>query len=318
MLAPWLLVATLLAAGVETGEARFVPTAAEVDVPELYRLPAATYRYERELVLDEPKFVVSKVRFPSPIVTKDEVNNTVHAEYFQPKGGGRRPAVVVLHILGADFALSRYYASRLADGGVGALFIKLPYYGERRPPGHANRFLSNDIDETRLGMRQSICDIRRAASWLAGREEVDPARVGVTGISLGGITSALALAIDPAIDRSVTILAGGDLDEILWTMDEAGADRWRREWAAAGRTHADLKALTTPFDPITYADRLRGKHLLMVAGNVDEVVPPAATRHLWEAAGRPPIRWYDCGHYSSAGAFLPAFREAVDFLAQPR
>ena len=319
MLAPWLLVlAPVLVGDVPTAEARFTPTTAEAGVPALYQLTAATYRYEIEPVLDEGKFTVSKVRFPSPVVSQFEVNNTVHGEYFQPKEPGKRPAVVVLHILGADFALSRYYASRLASEGVAALFIKLPYYGERRPPGHPQRFLSNDVAETSGAMRQAVCDVRRAGSWLAGRPEVDPGRVGVTGISLGGITSALVLAVDPAFERSVTILAGGNLDEILWTMDEAGADRWRREWLAAGRTLADLKALTRDFDPITYAARLKGKKLLMMAGNVDEVVPPASARQLWEAAGQPPIRWFDCGHYSSAGIMLPAFREAAEFLAQPR
>lgn len=318
MLGPWLFaLAPALVAGLTTGEARFTPTPAEASVPELYRLPKATYRYEFEPVLDEAKYAVAKVRFPSPVLSPFEVNNTIHGEYFQPKRAGRRPAVVVLHILGADFALARYYAARLASEGVAALFIKLPYYGERRPPGRPGRFLSTDVAETSLAMRQAVCDVRRAGSWLANRPEVDPGRVGATGISLGGITSALVLAIDPAFERGATILAGGHLDEILWTMDEAGADRWRREWLATGHTMADLKALTEPFDPITYADRLRGKRLLMMAGNVDEVVPPSSARRLWEAAGRPPIRWYDCGHYSSAGIMLPAFREAAEFLARP-
>ena len=312
-----LILTWVVCSGVETGASRFVPTAAEADVPALYQLPAAEFSFELEPILDEPRFTVSRVRFPSPIVTKDPTNNIVHAEYFQPKATGKRPAVVVLHILGADFALSRYYAARLASSGVAALFMRLPYYGERRPPGHANRFLSNDIAETSLAMRQAVCDVRRSGAWLAGRSEVDSHRLGVTGISLGGITAALSVAIDPAFDRSVMILAGGDLDQILWQMDESGADRWRREWLNAGRTTADLKALTHDFDPITYADRLKGKRLLMMAGDVDEVVPPAAARHLWEAAGRPPIRWLDCGHYSSAGYLLPTIREAVDFLNQP-
>ncbi len=309
--------ATVVCLGVEPGEARFTPTLAEPGVPALYRLEATTYAFERELILDEPKFTVARVRFPSPVVTKDAVNNTVHCEYFQPKEPGKRPAVVVLHILGADFALARYYAARLAAEGVAAIFMKLPYYGERRPPGHANRFLSNDVAETSLAMRQAVCDVRRAASWLGGRAEIDPARLGVTGISLGGITAALTVAIDPALSRAVTILAGGDLDQILWTMDEGGADRWRREWLASGRTTADLNQFCHDFDPITYAGRLKGKHVLMMAGNVDEVVPPAAARHLWELAGRPPIRWFDCGHYSSAGALLPAIREATEFLNRP-
>ena len=67
---------------------------------------------------------------------------------------------------------------------------------------------------------------------------------------------------------------------------------------------------------MTYADRLAGKRLLMIAGNSDEVIPPRAARALWERAGRPPIVWYDCGHYSAAGYLLPAVRRTVDFFAE--
>ncbi len=310
------LIAVLPPPQAERGEVAFRPTPAEAAVPELFRLPAATFGYDLEPVRDAGGYSVARVRFPSPLITPDPANNTVHGEYFRPKGAGRRPAVVVLHILGADFALSRYYAARLADRGVAALFIKLPYYGERRPAGEGKRFLSHDVGRSTLSMRQGVCDIRRAATWLGSRPEVDPSKVGVTGISLGGITSALATAVDPGIGRSAFLLAGGGLDQILWTMDEPGAARWRKEWLGSGRTLADLSALTTPFDPLTYADRLVGKKLLMIAGNVDEVVPPSAARRLWEAAGRPPIRWCDCGHYSSAGYLLPAIREAVEFFAE--
>ncbi len=310
-----LIAALLTLQAVEHGEASFRPGPAEAGVPELFRLPESTFGYELEPVRDTPAYSVAKLRFPSPIVTPDPANNTVHAEYFRPKGGGRRPAVVVLHILGADFALSRYYAARLADRGVAALFLKLPYYGERRPAGGDQRFLSADVGRSMLSMRQGVCDIRRASAWLAGRPEVDPAKLGVTGISLGGITSALAEAVDPALGRGVFLLAGGGLDEILWEMDEPEAHQYRRQWLASGRTRADLTALTRPLDPLTYADRLAGKNILMMAGNVDEVVPPSTTRKLWEAAGRPPIRWFDCGHYSAAGYLLPALREAVDFFA---
>ncbi len=309
--AGWLALALLGQVGLAT----FHPNPAESNIPELFRLPEATYTYEFEPVRETSGYSVAKIRFPSPVVSPDPANNTVHAEYFQPKGPGKRPAVVVLHILGADFALSRYYAARLADRGVAALFLKLPYYGERRPEGGKQRFLSTDIDRSTLSMKQGILDIRRAESWLAARPEIDPTKLGVTGISLGGITSALAAAVDPAIDRGVFLLAGGGLDEILWEMDEPEARQYRRQWLAAGRSRAELKKLTTPYDPLTYADRLAGKKILMMAGNIDEVVPPSSARALWQAAGQPPIRWFDCGHYSAAGFLLPAIREAVEFFA---
>ena len=195
--------------------------------------------------------------------------------------------------------------------------MKLPYYGERRPPGRPGavprgRLLSTDIERTVLAMRQSVVDVRRAACWLAAQPGVDRARLGVSGISLGGIVSALAAAVDPAIKEGAFLMAGGDLSTVLWEMPEGAP--LRAVWIESGRTKADLKKLTDPFDPLTYADGLVGKRMLFIAGKVDEVVPPACTKLLWEAAGKPPITWYDCGHYSAVGFLLPGIRRTVDFF----
>ncbi len=310
----------LVAGDLERGEVAFRPTPGESSVPEPFRLKSETFRYEREPVLATPRYTVSRVRFPSPIVTPDPENNVVHGEFFDPVGfTGPRPAVVVLHILGSDFPLSRYMAARLADRGVAALFLKLPYYGERRPasgPGAVpTRFLSADIERTMTSMRQGVCDVRRGLCWLAGRPNVDTSRLGVAGISLGGIVASIAVAVDPAAREGVFLLAGGDLSRILWEMPESA--KFRQAWELSGRTIRDLKALTDPFDPLTYAGRLAGKRLMMIAGNVDEVVPTASTLALWNAAGRPPIHWYDCGHYSAIGYLLPGIRQTVEFLARP-
>ena len=127
--------------------------------------------------------------------------------------------------------------------------------------------------------------------------------------------SSIVVAVDPTIREGAFLLAGGDLSTILWQMPEGKA--FRAGWIESGRTLADLKALTDPFDPLAYASRLKGKRVFMMAGKVDEVIPPASARALWEAAGRPPIRWYDCGHYSAVGFLLPGIRRTVDFFARP-
>ena len=317
---PLLISAVMMLSGtVERGEAAFRPGPEESSVPVHFRLEPAVFTYELESWISTANYTVSRLRFPSPIKTPDPENNVVHAEYFAPIGRGpKRPAVVVLHILGADFPLSRYMAARLADRGVAALFVKLPYYGERRPAAagpNARKFLSTDIERTITSMRQGICDVRRATAWLKNRPEIDGSRLGVAGISLGGIVSAVAAAVDPAIREGAFLLAGGDLSRILWEMPEGAA--YRALWINSGRTLSDLKALTDPFDPLTYASRLTGKRVIMMAGKVDEVVPPSSARALWEAAGRPAIRWYDCGHYSAVGFLLPGIRQTVEFFADP-
>src|SRR4051812_46075018 len=223
----------LLASPPTTGQATFRPTPAEADVPAAFRMEGGTFPFEIRPLRTTPNYTVEAVRFPSPVVTPDEANNTVHAEYFRPTRPGKRPAVIMLHILGADFALSRYVAARLADRGVAALFVKLPYYGERRPEGSGKRFLSADMGRAITAMRQGVCDIRRAAAWLACRPEIDADRLGVAGISLGGIMSSLAASVDPSLNRAALLLAGGDLAEILWTMPEGRP--YRALWVAAGK-----------------------------------------------------------------------------------
>ncbi len=311
----WIVLAAL--AGLpteETGRVDFKPGVKEPDVPARFRLEAATFDYKLTKRLETSSYSVWSLQFPSPIVTLDESNNTVHAEYFRPNSPGRHPGVVVLHILGADFALSRYMAVRMAERGVAALFLKLPYYGERRPTGGDQKFLSGDIERTVLAMRQGVCDVRRGGTWLASRPEIDPGKLGVTGISLGGIVSSLSAAVDPELNRAVLLLAGGDLAQVLWEMPEGA--HYKAFWLKSGRTFEDLTALADPFDPLTYAPRLIGKKVMMMAGKTDEVIPPDATRALWNAAGRPPITWFDCGHYSAVGFLLPAIRQTIDFFAE--
>ena len=152
----------------ERGEVNYTPGPMEPSVPQRFRMGPAVFSFELELVMTTRRYTVSKLRFPSPLETPDIENNVVHAEYFAPVGfGPDRPAVIVLHILGADFPLSRYMAARLADRGVAALFVKLPYYGERRPPGpqgSSKKFLSADIERSMTSMRVSKKPRRPAPS----------------------------------------------------------------------------------------------------------------------------------------------------------
>ena len=122
---------------------------------------------------------VSLVTFPSPVKTPQANNNTVHCEYLpaRPSRANIRPAWCCT-FWGAIFhwpACSRYH---LAQHGVAAPFVKMPYYGERRQPGTNVRMISTDPQETVRGLTQAVKDIRYAAAWLAAQDEVDAAAVG--------------------------------------------------------------------------------------------------------------------------------------------
>lgn len=278
-------------------------------VPEPFRLNSDRFTAKARSVYEHARIRKFEVMFPSPVITASDVNNTVHGEYFQPEGKGPFPAVVVLHILGGDFPLSRTVANYLAQNGVAALFVKMPYYGPRRDPAIPRRMVAKNPDETVAGMTQAVLDIRRAADWLATRPEINPDRLGITGISLGGIMSALAGGIDSRFSRVGIVLGGGKLGEAVWNLNHREADEFRRQWLASGRTRDEFVSRIEAVDPATYGHRMRGRRVLMIEAAHDEVIPPENARALHASIGNEArLVWLNSGHYTAIW-YLP--RELV-------
>lgn len=287
-----------------SGFVEFTPAEDEQVLPEQFRLAAHRFDYSAELLKETRAVRKYRVTFPSPVQTAVEANNTVHATYMQPREGALGPGVVVLHILGGDFFLSETIAHHLASNGIPALFVKMPYYGERRSASR-NKMITKDPRESAEGMRQGVLDIRQAAAWLAARPEVDRNRLGITGISLGGIMSALAAGIECRLTSCAVYLGGGDFANVLWDHADGEAVKFRKAWQEAGGDQATFAEILRPVDPCTYGLRLTGRRILMVNATHDEVIPRSSTEALQKSIAAPvEDLWLDAGHYSVA-RYLP-------------
>ncbi|MGD9723983.1 MAG: alpha/beta hydrolase [Pirellulales bacterium] len=321
--------AAICAEDTRRGTVTFHCAECEATLPAQYRLPPHAFDYQIAPVATTSRTLrISKVTFPSPVVTREPRNNTVHCEFFcpvenVPAAGAtgadtppvRRPAVIMLHILGGDFDLSRLFCRALASRGVAALFLQMPYYGERRQPDSPARMVSADAEEVVRGMTQAVLDCRQAAAWLAAQENVDPSQLGIMGISLGGITGALAASIEPRFNKACFILAGGEMGEVAWTSEELAP--LREQWLASGRSKEQLFATLKSVDPVTYARPQSGREILMLNARRDEVVPTQCTTALWRAFGEPRIVWWDAGHYSAARYMFDGVAMAVEFFQPP-
>ena len=298
------------------GQIQFTPAPNENQtVSEPFRLPSQSFPFdEQPQPSPSDDVAVSFVTFPSPVVTPEANNNTVHCEYFRPAKPGKYPAVIVLHILGGDFPLARMFAANFAKHNVAALFVKMPYYGERRQPDSRARMISTDAEETVRGLTQAVKDIRYAAAWLSAQQEVDANQLGIFGISLGGITASLAASAEPRFTKVCPLLAGGDLSQILRASNEKHIASARQRWLDQGRSLDDLSSLMKTIDPCTYLHTNQTptdcpRQVLMLNAANDEVIPRVCTDQLWQAFGRPPIVWYNCGHYSAIFHIIDAARQ---------
>lgn len=284
----------------------------------------APFGYRMKLLSTKPGYRVYRLTYPSPVVTPVEQNNTVPADFYLPEGieagGPKRPAVVCLHILEGNFELVHMTCSVLASRGIPAIMFKLPYYGERSLPGGRRQLASNP----RLfveALSQGFQDVRRTVDLLASRPEVDPRRIGITGISMGGIVAATAAGQDQRLFRAVLILSGGDLHHIIHHARETrNLSRMIRSMPLPERSK--LEREIEAVDPLRHAaglrDRATGGRVLMINATEDRTIAPSCTRKLASALGiADRVVWLQgLGHYTAMAALPDALRQTADFFAR--
>jgi dienelactone hydrolase len=285
---------------IEKGKVTFKAIDDQAGVAERYRLDPTEFAYElkpkRELVVSE--IDIYELTFPSPVTTKYPENNTVHADYYVPKGKGPFPGVIILDILDGSQVVSRGIATVLAANGIAGLCVQMPYYGPRRPAEGKVRLISPDINHTMDAIRQTVLDNRCAAAWLASRPEIDAKKLGIHGTSLGSFMAALTAAAEPRLNNVCLMLGGGGLVDAYWDHPQAKA--LRTVLAAVGTDKEAVKRAVAPADPLTYADALKKRNLLMIAASKDDIVPPSAATALWEATGKQKIVWLNSTHVGAA------------------
>ncbi len=300
---------------------------AEGAYPQAIQVTAAhdgkPFEYRIHGSQERDRYVVLRLSYPSPVTTPVLQNNTVPAEYYLPRGLRQgeppRPAVIFLHILDGNVEMVRMTCALLASHGIPAIFFKLPYYGERGLP-EGPEAMARDIHLFLGAVSQAFADVQRTVDVLASRPEVDPNRIGIAGISLGGIIAATAAERDARIHRALLVLAGGDLMTIIGHARETRPlyELLQRlppaERQAVERTLAEV-------DPLRQAEQLRPRaqagRVHMINAAADEVIPRPCTEKLAQALGiADRVIWLeDLGHYTALAALPQILQSMVDFFA---
>lgn len=287
----------------------------------------ATFRWEMRPAVSRAGEPIFEVTFPSPRPSGHAENDVVWCRFYPPRiePGERAPAALVLHHMGGDFGAEAALADYLAKCGIAALEVEFPYYGPRRPSEKdvPKRLFEGEPEAVVAATRQAVADVRRAADWLLARPEIDPARIGCVGISLGGILGSLVAGADPRFTRNVLVIAGGDLATIL-LHESRETRRARRLFAERGWGRAEVEALVRPIEPLRFIGRARAAaenggapRILMLNAARDEVIPRPATEALREAAGRPEIVWYETGHATIAVFFTDLLARTREWFLAP-
>jgi len=285
-------------AGASPALPSFPPSAPPEQLLSFFDYPTTPATFSPRLLEAKEHYLIYSVSWESWVHSDYPVNNVVPAFYYQPQRSGKVPAVVVLHAYGTRRAKEeQQLCAYLAERGIACILPFLPYHYMRTPVGHESGALmvGADIDRTVQAVAQAMIDIRTAVDWLQQRPEVDEHRIGIVGVSLGGILMHLAMGIERRFVAGVSVLGGAEVADLLWTspiMTPVRAKLDRQEM-----TLPELRRRLRIIEPLTYARLNRPRQVLMIEGRYDLVVPPHSATAMWRGLGEPEIIWLNTGHY---------------------
>jgi dienelactone hydrolase len=200
---------------------------------------------------------------------------------------GRLPAVVVLHGTGGNKESYRGFCEELARRDMVAIAIDARYHGERIPGGaHGSQEYVAAVTRAwraRQGEPQehpfyfdTCWDLWRLLDYLQTRDDVDPKRIGMYGVSMGAIEIWLAASVD---DRVAVVVPAIGVQSFRWTLEH---DVWQgRAGTIRGAHEAAAKDLGEPGINAKVCRALWSK---VVPGILDQFDCPSMIRLF---AGRP-------------------------------
>jgi dienelactone hydrolase len=232
----------------------------------------------------QPGFGDYLVRFLSARPVGNRTNDLVSMEWYAARDSDRAirraRAIVVVHESGSRMTVGRLIARNLSGQGLHAFLVQLPGYGARRVAGFTT------AEHLIPSMQQGIADVRRARVAVVALPAVDGSVVGLQGTSLGGFVAATVAGLDHGYDRVFILLAGGNLQEVLFNGSKE-VEKARKKLAAVGVTDEQIKEFARQVEPLRLAHRIHPEETWLYSGELDKVVPPRNSLALAKAAHLP-------------------------------
>jgi dienelactone hydrolase len=287
------------------------PAPRSAEMLEYYSYPKQDIVAEVAKIGEKKDYIIKRIEFPSSINIYGTEN--IKIDYYEQKGNGKYPTVLILPISGGvDFSV-KSFARHFASHGFNCAAV----HNRKAEPDE-----TGSAEEIENYFRQTVLDNRQALDFLVARQEVDADKLGCLGLSLGGIKASLLAGVDERLKCCVFGLAGGSIADITVSSGEKeikeSVKRFVKDDVTAEDIHTELsdKIMT---DPLKLAEYIDARNVLMFIASFDRVVPRKCGDKLWEAIGRPEVIYLFSGHYTSflylpyaEATSLSFFREKFD------
>jgi pimeloyl-ACP methyl ester carboxylesterase len=244
-------------------------------------------------------------------------NRIARAQHWRHEDGeGPRPTLCVIH----GFTASPYWVNSaffslpwFFHNGYDVLLYTLPFHGRRQSrlsPDSGHGTFAHGFANLNEAMAHGVHDFRVFVSHLLGSSA---SQVGVTGLSLGGYTSALLAAVEDRLQLVVPNAPVTDFPSVLRGWHPAG-EVLSAAMRLGGVPRDEVDAALRYSSPLTYEPQVPKERRMIVAGLGDRLAPPEQAEWLWEHWDRCRMHWFPGNHvlHVNRVAYL---REMRDLMA---
>lgn len=224
-------------------------------------------------------------------------NNVVHAQHWR-HDDGPHPTLCVIHgfmgspylFNGLFFSLPWFYRS-----GYDVMLYTMPFHGgraEKGSPFSGYGFFAHGFSGFAEAMAQAVHDFRSIIDYL---EFTGVDRIALTGMSLGGYTSALIASVD---DRIQAVIPNVPVVAPDQTVDEwFPANKVVQLRSLLSHTDSELTRVAAQYSsPLNYQPLVPKDRRLIITGIGDRLAPPEQAEMLWRHWDRCAFHWFPGNH----------------------
>jgi cephalosporin-C deacetylase-like acetyl esterase len=176
---------------------------------------------------------------------------------------GKKTLIILSH---AFWSTKEYWQARLetfAELGYYSVALDNKGHGQRREPDFKERvFIEGRLNvyEVRRLIKETADDVPKLINHFVAKEQVDAARIGMIGVSMGGFITYRAIVIEERIRVAVPIIASPYFDDV--PRDVPAVNQPEIQQA--------LKAYSREYSPAHYLDRFYPRAILIQIGGLDK------------------------------------------------
>ncbi len=247
------------------------------------------------------------VRFESPFVPVNprmtraylsvRANRFAHARHWRHRKGPRS-TVIAIHGFSADlYHFNEWFFAIpwLYQAGFDVLLVTLPFHGMRQPalsPFSGAGFFMGGTNRINEAFAQAVFDLRVFMDTLF--EEGAP-QIGVTGMSLGGLTASLLASADERLAFAIPNVPVVSIADLVLEWEPISSFV-RAALGALGKDVRTAREMLAPSSPLAYRPKIATDRLFIIGGVGDRLAPPRHARLLWDHWGRPRMHWFPGSH----------------------